>query len=61
MSGVKVTGISIEWTNSGAVVKYGSGSIDWDCPRCATPVKPGTEHYCGDRVKVPVKRKVKKP
>ena len=46
--------ISMEWTDSGAVVKF---LISIACPRCGTICSPGVEHRCGDQSEKSKKRR----
>lgn len=42
-----MTNISMEWTNTGAVV---TSSIPIACPRCGELCGLGIEHRCGDKL-----------
>ena len=47
---MKLTNISMEWTDTGAVISISSTSaFGLCCPRCGVSVGPG-EHRCGDKV-----------
>jgi hypothetical protein len=49
-----------EWTNTGAVVLIdGFAGITMRCLRCDTPLTPGVEHRCGDRVPPPIGKRKK--
>ena len=44
---MKMTNISMVWTDTGAVIKT---TVELDCPRCGVNVEPGIEHRCGDQL-----------
>lgn len=56
----KVTSLTMDWNERGAMVFYESSSAlfsaSFGCPRCRNSVPSGTEHRCGDRAKNPKKR-----
>lgn len=57
MKGLKMTNIEMDWTDSGARVKFSSNlpGMVLNCPRCQAPVQPSIEHLCGDRAPKPAK------
>jgi hypothetical protein len=55
---VKLTNISMNWTDDGAVVKFDTHlTITIRCPRCAAEVNANTEHRCGDKAKPTAKKR----
>lgn len=51
---LKMTTLTMDWTETGATVFYESSNgfgLTFNCPRCHAPVYTGTEHRCGDRIK----------
>lgn len=51
---MKMTIINMDWTDTGAIVKYESTLLlDIRCPRCNVKCASGIEHRCGDREQQP--------
>lgn len=43
--------VLMDWDEAGASVDYKTtGTETMGCPRCSAPVKPNTEHRCGNQV-----------
>lgn len=59
---MKLTTLTMDWTETGATVFYESSNgfgLTFNCPRCHVAVYTGTEHRCGDRVKRKSVKKVR--
>jgi hypothetical protein len=59
--GLKMTTITMDWTDTGATVNYqapATVNLEISCPRCHATVTAGTVHRCGDRVTLPRKKRL---